>query len=176
MTESVDKSHDVAHLALASLKELGLASNPRNYEVWYTHIDGRNPALSRDIQKCLGRIGEITQADVDALYSQHIVRVDLAHDVLEVVSRFEHEVIELSELIEASGESAHGRGIELQELSLKLHESTKSIRASRRFSKASSLSRSRCARKIRNSNAGSQNPLTRSPRCAATWNTFSKRR
>ncbi|HRX37791.1 MAG: GGDEF domain-containing protein [Parvularculaceae bacterium] len=124
MTESVDKSHDVAHLALASLKELGLASNPRNYEVWYTHIDGRNPALSRDIQKCLGRIGEITQADVDALYSQHIVRVDLAHDVLEVVSRFEHEVIELSELIEASGESAHGRGIELQELSLKLHEST----------------------------------------------------
>lgn len=124
MAQRVETSHDLAHLALASLKELGLASTPRNFEVWYTHVEGRNPALSRDIQKYMGRTDGLTQIDVDNLYNEHIVRIDLANDVLEVVSRFENEVAALAELVEETGESAHGRGLELQQLSQQLHQSS----------------------------------------------------
>lgn len=124
MAQSVEQSHRLAELALGSLKELGLPASPRNFDVWFAHVEGRNPALSRDIQKRLGKDGALAQADVDALYDNHIARVDLAGEVLSVVARFENEIMQLGEVIEASGENAHGRGIELQELSHKLHQST----------------------------------------------------
>ena len=47
---------DIDHLAeraLNALNDLRLPATPRNFEVWYAHLDGRNPALSRDIQRCL---------------------------------------------------------------------------------------------------------------------------
>lgn len=124
MAQSVEQTHRLAELALGSLKEHGLPATPRNFDVWYAHVEGRNPALSRDIQKRLGKDGILTQADVDGLYNDHIARVDLAGEVLDVVARFETEVLQLGELIEASGQNAHGRGLELQELSHQLNQST----------------------------------------------------
>lgn len=124
MTESVEQTHRLAELAVGSLKQLGVTASPRNFEVWYTHVEGRNPALSRDIQKRLGKDGSLTQGDIDALYNEHFAHVDLASEMLEVVARFENEIMQLGEIIEASGESAHGHGLRLQELSHQLHQSS----------------------------------------------------
>lgn len=123
MVVSVEETHRFAELALGALKELGLLAGPRNFNVWYAHVEGRNPALSRDIQKRLGKDGGITQADIDAIYNEHIAHSDLAGEVLDVVARFENEIFQLSEAIEASGESAHGHGLRLQELTHQLHQS-----------------------------------------------------
>lgn len=123
MARNVETSHRIAEIALAALKKLSLASTPRNFEVWYTHAEGKNPALSRDIQRCLGADGTVTQSQADGLYELHIVRADLSRDVMEIVSRFESEIVELNELIEATGESAQGHGEELQKLSTQLRTS-----------------------------------------------------
>lgn len=123
MSNGVEASHGYAELALAALRRLGLPATPRNFEAWYAHVEGRNPALSRDIQKCLGAGAEITQAQADGLYELHILRADLSRDVMDIVSRFEAEVNEVGDLLEATGESAQGRSRELAELSSRLRQS-----------------------------------------------------
>jgi diguanylate cyclase len=122
MTRAVDTSHQIAGLTLRALIDHGLPATPRNYEVWFAHLEGKNPALSRDIQKCSGPDGEITQAQADGLYDLHIRRTDLSLDVMEVVSRFEAELVELANVISASGENAQGHGEQLQRLSTQLRQ------------------------------------------------------
>lgn len=123
MSGGSEFSHQVADRTLAALKQLGLPASPRNYEVWYQHAEGKNPALSRDIQKCLGSDGKITQTQADELYEIHVTKSDLSRDVMDVVTRFEKELLELTDLIESSGESAHGHGEKLQVLSSELRQS-----------------------------------------------------
>lgn len=122
MTRAVDSSHKIAELALNALRELGLPATPRNFEVWYAHAEGRNPALSRDIQRCAGDEGALTQFQADGLFDQHIKRADLSIDVMEIVHRFEHEIAELTSIIETTGESAHGHGEKLQSLSTQIRQ------------------------------------------------------
>jgi diguanylate cyclase len=123
MSRSVESTHRTAEIALAALKKLGLSAAPRNFELWYAHAEGKNPALSRDIQKCLGPDGGITQMQADGLYDLHIVRADLSRDVIDVVTRFENEILELSDILESSGETAQNRGAQLQKLTLQLRHS-----------------------------------------------------
>ncbi|MEQ8934194.1 MAG: hypothetical protein RIE56_00190, partial [Amphiplicatus sp.] len=122
MSNSEEASHRIAEKALAALKALSLAATPRNFETWCAHIEGRNPALSRDIHKCLSAASMISQAQADGLYELHILRADLSRDVLDMVSKFETEVNELIDLLEATGESAQGRNEELTSLSSRLHQ------------------------------------------------------
>jgi len=123
MPRAVEQSHRIAELAIGALKQLSLAATPRNIEVWYAHVEGRNPALSRDIQKCQQLGGELTQKHADDLYERFILRTDLSTDVIELVAKFENEITALTDVIEASGESAHGHGERLQTLSKELHQS-----------------------------------------------------
>ncbi|NWG71157.1 MAG: diguanylate cyclase [Parvularculaceae bacterium] len=119
---SLEASHRNAELALAALKGLGLAASPRNFEVWLAHVEGRIPALSRDIQKRLAE-GGIRQSHADEFYNFHIIRADLAKNVIDIVERFENEIISLTDLIESSGENAHERGEQLQRFSSQLRQS-----------------------------------------------------
>jgi len=123
MAFGVETSHRIAEIALAALKELRLAANPKNIEVWYAHAEGHNPALSRDIQKNLGSDGVITQQDADKLHETHILRGSLANDVIELVGRFEAEMMKLTDVVESTGESASGHGEKLVSLSSQLKES-----------------------------------------------------
>ncbi len=123
MPRAVEQSHRIAEIAIGALKQLSLAATPRNIEVWYAHIEGRNPALSREIQKCQQLGGELTQEHADNLYDQFILRTDLSTDVIELVAKFEDEITALTDVIEASGESAHGHGERLQNISKELHQS-----------------------------------------------------
>ena len=121
MSISADASHRIAERALSALKALGLAANPRNFEVWFADAEGRDPALSRDIQKCV-EAGGVTQRDADALYERHILRADLSRDVMDIVARFEAEIAEVANVLETSGEAAQSRSEELNALSRELRQ------------------------------------------------------
>ncbi|MEZ5895063.1 MAG: GGDEF domain-containing protein [Parvularculaceae bacterium] len=116
MSDSIAATHRIAEVALGALKALGLAAAPKNIELWCAHIEGRNPALSRDIQKALGDDGRITQDDVDPIYEFHIVRKGLSHNVVELIQRFEDEMAKLADTIDETGESASGNTEKLRRL------------------------------------------------------------
>jgi diguanylate cyclase len=65
------RSLALAEAVLSSLREIGLAPTPRNYEIWYTHALKENGALSRDIDTLLAAGGAPAEADLERLYGAH---------------------------------------------------------------------------------------------------------
>jgi len=119
---NIEQSHRVGKLALAMLKDLGLSATARHYEVIYSHVDGRAPALSRDLQKFLDVNGRITPDEVDTLYHMHISRADLARNIDELATGLQLEIDDLFEVIEAQGESTHQRSTELGDISNQIRQ------------------------------------------------------
>ncbi|MAW80507.1 MAG: GGDEF domain-containing protein [Parvularcula sp.] len=117
-------THEFAELALAALKKTGLAATPRNYELWYAHVEGKNPALSAHIQKAMDPDGLVTQEKADALYNKLVQHADISTDVLDLMNRFHSEVSDLYDLVEQTGENAQGHSEKLNDMSDQLRDST----------------------------------------------------
>jgi diguanylate cyclase len=124
MQFGVETTHRMAELALEGLRKAGLSAIPRNFELWYAHLDGRSPSLTRDIEIARDAFGKISQQDADALYRTHLQRGDLSRSVVDIVSRFNEEVSDLHEMIEKAGESAVGNNETLGGISEQLRQST----------------------------------------------------
>ncbi len=119
----VENSHKIAEQALAALKAVKLAAIPKNIELWFLVAEGRSPALVRDVQRLVQPDGSILQSDADALYDAHIVRQGLSRDVIDLIQRFEDEMIKISEAVETSGANASGASEKLRFLSAELKRS-----------------------------------------------------
>ncbi len=124
MASGVEPTHRIAELALGALKKIGLAAIPRNFEVWYAHAEGKNPALSRDIQLATDAFGKVTQDAADQLFKEHIQHADLSRDVIDLVTRFRAEVSDVYDVIEQSGENANDHTETLTGLSDQLRQTT----------------------------------------------------
>ena len=124
MGAQAESSHRIAELTLGALKKIGLPASPQNYELWYAHIEGKNPVLSRAIQKAMDPFGKVSADDAAQLHREHIEHASLAKDVLDLVSRFQHEVTGLYDVIEETGENAIGNTETLADLSEQLRQSS----------------------------------------------------
>ena len=129
MKAGVEATHRIAEISLGALKDIGLESTPRNFELWYNHVEGRNPALSRDIQKSLDPFGKLSQENADQLYKQHVQHADLSRDVIELVTRFRAEVSDLHDMIEQTGENATEHNETLTGLSEQLRKTSEEFPA-----------------------------------------------
>lgn len=122
MSSEIETSHRYAELAIGALKQTGLPSSPRNFELWYAHIEGGNAALSSSIQKALDKDGKVSQEKADKLYKEHIQHAELSSDVMDLVARFHSEVSDLYDIVEETGENAHGHSQKLTDLSDQLND------------------------------------------------------
>lgn len=123
MTDAVEESYDIAERALAALREMKLAASPRNLELWLMMIEGKNPSLSRDIQRLTQDDGTFPQSDADKLYDIHVVRQGLSRDVVDLIQRFEDEMGKISDAVESTGASATGNSEKLRFLTVELKRS-----------------------------------------------------
>ncbi|MEM9168625.1 MAG: GGDEF domain-containing protein [Pseudomonadota bacterium] len=117
MDRAVEQSYRIAKVALDALRELALVASPRNIELWYAHVEGRNAELSHEIQNALDAAGRISQDSADEFYHRFIANADLSDDMMEIVSKFEDELNALNNVLEESGESAKGTSTDLEALS-----------------------------------------------------------
>lgn len=122
MTTDAACTHRIGERALGALKSVGLAASAKNYELWYAHAEGKNPALSAAIQRTLDPSGLMSQETADKLYKDHIQHAHLSRDVLALITRLEAEVAAIYEVIEESGENAAGNGAALSEISDQLSQ------------------------------------------------------
>ena len=122
MTTDAACTHRIGERALGALKSVGLAASAKNYELWYAHAEGKNPALSAAIQRTLDPSGLMSQDTADKLYKDHIQHAHLSRDVLALITRLEAEVAAIYEVIEESGENAAGNGAALSEISDQLSQ------------------------------------------------------
>jgi len=124
MTGNADKTHRIGEVALGALKEVGLPASPQPYELWYAHVEGRNPSLSREIQTIIEATGKIDQDSAFDLYKKHIQHSGLSRDVAELVSQFRDEITDLYDVLEKTGKSTHGHNATLSNLSEELRHTT----------------------------------------------------
>ena len=123
MTTDAACTHRIGERALGALKSVGLAASAKNYELWYAHAEGKNPALSAAIQRTLDpSSGLMSQDTADKLYKDHIQHAHLSRNVLALITRLEAEVAAIYEVIEESGENAAGNGAALSEISDQLSQ------------------------------------------------------
>ncbi len=66
-----ERSLALAEMVRLKLRELGLAPSARNYEIWYTHGLGDNPALDRDVEALAAAGGTPAEADLQRLHDSH---------------------------------------------------------------------------------------------------------
>jgi diguanylate cyclase len=123
MTDTLDESHRTAERALKALRSAQLAASPRNLELWFLLIEGRNPALARDVQRLSQPDGSFKQSDADALYDAHIIRQGLSRDVVDLIQRFEDEMGRIADAVETTGASATGNNEKLRFLTAELKRS-----------------------------------------------------
>ncbi len=123
MTENLDESHRTAERALKALKAARLGASPRNVELWFQLIEGRNPSLTRDVQRLIQTDGSFKQTDADALYDAHVVRQGLSRDIVDLIQRFEDEMTKIADAVESTGANASGNNEKLRFLSVELKRS-----------------------------------------------------
>ncbi len=129
MTLDIETTHRYAELTVGALKASGLPSSPRNYELWYAHVEGGNAALSSAIQKAMDKNGKVPQEKADKLYKEHIQHAELSSDVMDLVARFQTEVSDLYDIVEQTGENAQGHTQKLTDLSDRLNDSSPEVPA-----------------------------------------------
>ncbi|MCP4618155.1 MAG: GGDEF domain-containing protein [Bradyrhizobium sp.] len=69
--DACERSLALAEVVRSSLRKIGLAPIPRNYEIWYAYGLNDNRALSRDIEALLAGGGTPAEADLELLYDAH---------------------------------------------------------------------------------------------------------
>lgn len=123
MSDSLSTSYQNAERAIAGLKAAGLAATTKNIELWFQFAEGRNPSLARDFHKATRPDGTILQSEADALYDAHVLKQGLSRDIIDLIQRFEDEMIKIADVVETTGVNASGNTEKLRFLSTELKRS-----------------------------------------------------
>lgn len=100
----------VAEKALRLLALWNLPPDPETFEIAYSHVSGKNPALTGSIRLLLKTKGRISLQDIASLKARYFRERDKGREVLEFGEKLSDEVDEVASLIESS----LGRRLELQ--------------------------------------------------------------
>ncbi len=92
-----------------------IPANPQNYEIWFTHLTGRNPHLSQTLKILVSNGREFTPELSDEIYAQHFASVSkMTDDMMEVGDRMKEELDSLLANVEAALKNTSDYGDTLQ--------------------------------------------------------------
>lgn len=117
----VGRSLALAEVAIKKIKAQGIALNPRNFEIWYTYVEGVNEPLSREINEILSKNGKLTQADLTALFEVHLSQERWADQLDSVGSKVLEELDRLTSLVGQANNQATSYGRDLAGASSQLN-------------------------------------------------------
>ena len=76
-SESRDRSAEILRIALTSMSRQRAGFHPLSYAIWYEHIAGLNPALSKVLDKRIGEGTPLGEIDVWRLHAQYVLARDV---------------------------------------------------------------------------------------------------
>jgi len=95
-----------AEIALGQIKALRQPATPRVYEIWYTYATGYQQALNQAINKILAAKGNLSPADMDAIYDAHLAPSRLTDRIDSVGSKVVEEISQVMATIDHAVGSA----------------------------------------------------------------------
>ena len=90
--ETRDRSIEILRQALPLMSRQRASFHPLSFTIWYEHIAGSNPELTRILESRLAASVALTDDDVQRLYAQHIAARDVK--VLEALQQRLRSVLE----------------------------------------------------------------------------------
>lgn len=112
--DSFDQALEFAKNALDGMSEHSVAATPENFQVWYTHVAGRNPNLSHMISILVDNDQSFTSSISQDIYDRFFT-TDIGDDVLhETADRITGELKRIMEYVGEAGEGVTKYGTTLK--------------------------------------------------------------
>lgn len=104
--DSFDQAAEYARQAMAQMAGYGVAATPNNFALWYTHVSGREPDLSRMISILRDNGQEFTEAVCSDLFIKFFTTHAESETLHETTERIESELRHILEYVGEAGEGA----------------------------------------------------------------------
>lgn len=107
--ESVDQADEYARAALTLMRAKGIAPNPNNFAVWYSHFSGRRPQLSRTLQILLDNGQTFSPERCDELFRRFFAIDKDANErkeITETADQIEGEISKILATLDLAGDGA----------------------------------------------------------------------
>ncbi len=115
MTHAPDFDHalSTASRAVEAMQTLKVPPTPRNYELFYAHVSGANPSLSRAIQE-LAAGGALDDHAAETLYVKHVGGLS-ARTIEELGEKFDGELSAVLKTVDQAGQQtkAYGKALDV---------------------------------------------------------------
>ena len=112
-----------AEIALGQIKALRQPAIPRNYEIWYAYATGYHPSLNQKINETLQQAGNLTDADLEAIYETYLAPTRLSDRIGNVGTKVMDEIEQVMAMIDAAAGSANSYTESLADMTEKLGQS-----------------------------------------------------
>jgi diguanylate cyclase len=119
-SEEHERTIAFAEIALQQIRALHQSASPRNFEIWYQYATGFSPELNRAINETLAQKGELSDADIDEIYSTYLSSTRASERIDTVGSRMMSEIKQVLAMIDTAAGSATSYSASLADASEKL--------------------------------------------------------
>jgi diguanylate cyclase len=115
-----ERSMALAQIALGQIKALRQMATPRNYEIWFAYASGNNPSLNQSINEMLARNSNLSEEDLERIYSTYFSSVRMTDRIETVGTRVADEIGQVMAMIDAAAGSASNYSESLAGMSEKI--------------------------------------------------------
>lgn len=116
MAQQYEQARGLANQVVAALAAYGLIPSPENYRIWYVHLSGEDPALSRALSLLLDGSGTIDEERCADIYERFFIRAAEERALLNAGQRLSELASELTQEVSAFSDQATRFGSSLDEV------------------------------------------------------------
>jgi len=118
-TESKEKSAEILRAVIGHMAQHDAPFNPVTFTVWYDHVAGINPRLSKALNVTIASQQRLTDDNVQQLFREHIAPPE--HQVMNrITEQFQKTMVVMAESATRTGNDAGKFGQQLSKLALAL--------------------------------------------------------
>jgi diguanylate cyclase len=119
-SQDFEEAHSHARNALAAMTECKVPATPENYAVWYMHVSGAHPDLSRAIDLLIGKRKGISAQDCRRLYERYVSHAEEERAVVQTSADVQSTVNEVLDMLSVAADQTAAYGAKLEDASGKL--------------------------------------------------------
>jgi diguanylate cyclase len=117
-----EQAHSHARSALAAMTEYKVPATPENYAVWYMHVSGSHPDLTRAIQLLINKRKGISAEDCRRLHERYVSHAEEERAVAQTSADVQTTVNEVLDMLNVAADQTAAYGARLEDASDKLDD------------------------------------------------------
>lgn len=121
-SEDFQRTREIAEAALAAMLRHQVPPSPRNYRLWFLHLGGGNPELSRTIEILISNGQEFTAERNDELCRRFLEAEDELAAIQQTGERLQKAVSQVMSYVDAASGAARDYGRRLGDYSVRLSQ------------------------------------------------------